>query len=411
MKSIFILIILVCLLFICITNNINHLVIPILLLACLEYVCNNNFIKLLEIHGGKGRNTSKVSLAQEYYRYQQINLIIESLHLELLDNSNKNIKINKRVKYESANITERLLLSYANNAWDNKLKDPILNIKYDYTEYENDIKYQIKKKQYLNNDINLQKHITDIKHIIKNYIYSNPTFIPCYSIDFNNDLAVVKIGTYERKINASRMKLLLQISDEKNVINMLMRYACIISGPQHWEAPIEYFRILYKIGVRFEGFSSPVNSNFLLEEFKDTNICSLFYDTDKHFRSLGSFFSIDFLEYKNPMIVVGPPYYDELILKIAQKIQHTCKRAKSENRCIRFIITHSNSWDYSAGFSIFKQSEFLSFDHVFKKNEHYYNNDKGDKIISRFETRLFVMEYGMDIKPHINDLLNIFPSP
>jgi hypothetical protein len=48
---------------------------------------------------------------------------------------------------------------------------------------------------------------------------------------------------------------------------------------------------------------------------------------------------------------------------------------------------------------------------VFKKNEHYYNNDKGEKITARFETRLFVMECGMDIKPHSEALKGIFPSP
>jgi len=207
------------------------------------------------------------------------------------------------------------------------------------------------------------------------------------------------------------MKLLLRIGGAKNVIIMIMRYACIISGPQQWETPIEYFRILCEIGVRFEGFSSPINSNFLLEEFKNTNICSLFYDTDRHFKSIGSFFNTDFLKYKNPMIVVGPPYYDELILNIARKIQSTCEKAKQKNKKIRFMITHSNSWDYSEGFRIFKTSEFLSFDYVFKKNEHYYNNDNGIKITALFETRLFVMECGMDIAPYTHMLKNIFPHP
>ena len=166
---------------------------------------------------------------------------------------------------------------------------------------------------------------------------------------------------------------------------MFMRYACIFSGPQHWEAPLEYFRVLYKLGVRFEGFSSPINSNFLMEEFKDTNLCTLFYDTDKPFRSLGSFFEADFLKYEDPMIVVGPPYYDELILQIAKKIVTTCEQAEKENKKIRFIVTHSNSWDYSEGFSILKNSEFLTFDHVFKKGEHYYFNDKYMKIPALFE--------------------------
>ena len=353
----------------------------------------------------KGGDESPVDpLVNEYNRYSYVKLVIDKLFNDLL----KNNTMKEKIRYESKNISERLLLACANNSVDNKLKDPVLNLGYNYKNYKDDIKYQIKTKKYLNGKINLNAHVSSVESIVERYGKSRPVRKPDYSITYDGYLCHIQIGEYKRTISKHRMELLLKIGGEKNVINMIMRYACIISGPQHWEAPIEYFRILYDIGVRFEGFSSPVNSNFLLEEFKDTNICSLFYDTDKHFNSIGSFFNVDFLKYEDPMIVVGPPYYDELILKIANKIQDTCVRAKKLNRKIRFVLTHSNSWDYIEGFRILKQSEFLTFDHVFKKNEHYYNNDKGEKITARFETRLFVMECGMDIKPHSEALKGIF---
>jgi hypothetical protein len=377
-----------------------------ILLTCYVYGIEKKAIII-----GGALDLYNTTLANEYNRYNHVTLIIDALYNDLLkDKKDQNYQTEK-IKYESKNISERLLLSYANNSVDNNLNDKILNIGYDYKYYCDDIKYQIKNKKYLNKNINLKKHISNLKSIVEKYSISFIPPVPNYSLKYDKMLCHIQIGTYKRSIKKSRIKLLLKIGGEKNVMNMIMRYACIISGPQHWEAPIEYFRILYKIGVRFEGFSSPINSNFLLEEFKDTNICSLFYDTDKHFKSIGSFFSVDFLKYKNPMIVVGPPYYDELILKIAEKIQTTCKKAEQLNLNIRFIITHSNSWDYSEGFRIFKESKFLTFDHVFKKNEHYYNNDKGKKISAKFETRLFVMENGMNIKSHITLLKEIFPTP
>jgi hypothetical protein len=382
----------------------------IILLTCYVRTWYINSIKTGSLKtGGFVASEHGVSLADEYNRYNHVKMIVDVLFNDLLTSKNQNEK--KKVQYESKNISERLLLMASNRAANNNLKDPVLNVEHDYKQYYDDIKYQISKKKYLNKNINIQQHISKVKSIVNKYAVSSPTSAPNYSLTYDNDLCHIQIGTYKRSVSKRRVQLLLKIGGEKNVINMFMRYASIIPGPQHWEAPIEYFRILYKIGVRFEGFSSPVNSNFLLEEFKDTNICSLFYDTDKHFNSIGSFFSVDFLKYTDPMIVVGPPYDDELILNIANKIQTTCERAKQLNKKIRFILTHSNSWDFSEGFRIFKESEFLTFDHVFRKNEHYYNNDHGMKISARFETRLFVMEHGMDIKPQIELLKKILPPP
>jgi hypothetical protein len=141
----------------------------------------------------------------------------------------------------------------------------------------------------------------------------------------------------------------------------------------------------------------------------------LFPDTDAPWRSIGGFFQTDFLQYWSaelpPIVVVGPPYVDELILNIARHITSHCKRAVDSNRAIRFIITHSNSWDYSAGFKMLKESPFLRMDHVFPRDHHYYMNDQGEKIIARFETRLFVLDAGMQSlsQDDRTKLLKIFP--
>ena len=382
---------------------------------------------------------TRTTISDEYQRYRTI--------MEILDQAIKfissgHINLNDKeydiIKYETKNIIERLLLGWANRATLKCFPDPILNGNEKYKEYKKELIYQRNKHRLFKYQINeIKSHVKNIKKIIKLYISKRKNkdiereIEPRWSITTQGNLSTFTIIdprtekiTYERSIKASRMNLLINLANGSDpegglsakelVVKLLLRYACIISGPSHWEAPIEYFRILYKLGVRFESFSSPINSNFLLPEFTDTHICSLFYDTDKVFHSTGGFFQVDFLNYYSetftPIIVVGPPYYDELIYKIAKKIVKDCTRAKNENKKIRFIVTHSNSWDYSEGFRILKTSEYCRFDHVFKRNEHAYNNDKGEQIKARFETRLFVLDHGIPIDDEYKkELVNIFP--
>jgi hypothetical protein len=379
------------------------------------------------------------SITDEYVRYLTIARIIdEAVRFTSINTPSTQLD---KIKYETKNIVERLLLEWANRATIECSSDPIINGSETYDEYKKDLTYQRENRQFYKFPINqINHHIDQIKKIIGEYIVDKkqPHLMPQWRIeepDERNDLSRFTLFDskdpdkiiYERIIKKSRMDMLLSIGGEDAVVKLLIRYASIISGPNHWEAPIEYFRTLYQLGVRFESFSSPINSNFLLDEFRnqqtdqEIKICSLFYDTDKIFGSIGGFFQVDFLSYSSnqytPIIVVGPPYYDLLILNIAKKIQQQCLCAQKENKSIRFIITHSNSWDYSEGFKILKESEFCKFDHIFKKNEHSYNNDRGEQIVARFETRLFVLDHGIEMdhkyymdRQYKDDLMNLFPK-
>ena len=236
-------------------------------------------------------------------------------------------------------------------------------------------------------------------------------------ISYHNTLARVNIGSYSREIAAPRMKMLVSRANESAVIKMFARYATIISGSQHWEAPLHYFKVLYALGVRFEGFSSPINSQFIREEFSDARICTLFPDVDAPFGSIGGFFQVDFLSYWRPdfvpQIVVGPPYYDELILNIAKRVIDHCDRAVAQKKQIRFIITHSNSWDFSDGFKLLNESKYKRVDHVYPSGDHFYQNDRGEQVVARFSTRMFMLDAGMPAHSaeYEKTLLTMFPKP
>ncbi len=321
-------------------------------------------------------------------------------------------------------MVERLLLTLANRAAVICHTDPILNWPADMDEYAKDVAYQLKETTQDARD----EHIAAMAALIRTFASESKvghapkaSFTVAGSPKRDDALAsgdaVFRIGDYERRISAERMSLLRGQATDEATTKMLLRYATIISGSQHWEAPIEYFRTLYALGCRFEGFSSPVNSQFLRPEFKGARLCTLFPDTDAPWHSIGGFFQTDFLTYSTPdnppIVVVGPPYVDELILNIAIHIIDHCKRARDSSRGIRFIVTHSNSWDYSAGFKLMKESEFLRLDHVFARDAHYYMDDRGQRIVARFETRLFVLDTGMSelTNGEQAQLRALFPRP
>uniref|UniRef100_A0A1I8IX67 PCIF1_WW domain-containing protein n=1 Tax=Macrostomum lignano TaxID=282301 RepID=A0A1I8IX67_9PLAT len=77
---------------------------------------------------------------------------------------------------------------------------------------------------------------------------------------------------------------------------MLLRYETLGTGSLQWGDPVTVHHALYEhMGVRYEGFASPLNSKLLGKP--DVAFCSLFPDTDAPFGSLGDFFAVDFSRY------------------------------------------------------------------------------------------------------------------
>ena len=331
----------------------------------------------------------------------------------------------KKIEYETKNIVERLLLACANRAAVVKSSDPVFMLDKSLVDnFKSDVKY--KYPDLSMNDVGIiADGVGDIVSLFESRDSSKKSEMRV-GISYRNSLARVNIGAYSREIAAARMKMLINratsvardaSAGESTVIKMFARYATIISGSQHWEAPLHYFKVLYALGVRFEGFSSPINSQFIREEFPDARICTLFPDVDAPFGAIGGFFQVDFLSYWRedfvPQIVVGPPYYDELILQIAKRVIDHCDRAVAQKKQIRFIITHSNSWDFSDGFGLLKASAYKRIDHVYPSGEHFYQNDRGEQVVARFSTRMFMLDAGMPkhSAEYEKTLLTMFPKP
>ena len=98
---------------------------------------------------------------------------------------------------------------------------------------------------------------------------------------------------------------------------MVLRYKSIGIGGQQWNMPFANYKYLNnKYDLSVEGFASPINSQ-LIRISPEKKFCSIFYDTDHWFGSLGSFFDLDI---SDKSICVNPPYMELIMVKTVFKI-------------------------------------------------------------------------------------------
>ena len=136
---------------------------------------------------------------------------------------------------------------------------------------------------------------------------------------------------------------------DPNLLYVLMRrYTTFIkmtsSGMQLAVEPELYNVLREKYNVTLEGFGSPINH--FLDKFG-----SIFYDIDKHFGSVGSFFAT---KYITENATVNPPYQEEIIENSFDKIQRSLE--KNPNLIIFWTVP---VWEDAAGLMKANESEFL----------------------------------------------------
>jgi hypothetical protein len=84
-----------------------------------------------------------------------------------------------------------------------------------------------------------------------------------------------------------------------------------------------------------ELFANPMNSHL-------ENFCSLFYDIEKYFGSIGNaFFMENNMEYwkKYNTVICNPPYCEQIMERMSKMIENIIEYCKKENHNILFIIT------------------------------------------------------------------------
>lgn len=302
---------------------------------------------------------------------------------DILTIANK-LASNDKNKYEIRNCIERWLLTLANRDHINILTKKEIGYTLLIQELSSKTRNSLKDTANIVNEIRTKVHKFSIDYTIQGDISK---------LIIGKDF--VKYRDYIRKIDPERISLLLRVSGNNEIALglMVMTYACIIPGPQHWNASKEHYKIYYDHGIRVEGFASPINAQ-LLSIDETTKYCSLFPNVDKPFGSIGNFFDINFGESGYNKVAVGPPYTEELLVRIADKLIKEC-----ENKYpVRFYFTHS-LWSDAPGYIKMKNSKYCIYSEITEKGKHYYVNTNvvpNERIIAQFNTVLLVLSNYQD---------------
>lgn len=209
-----------------------------------------------------------------------------------------------------------------------------------------------KARYILERTIQDQKYINQIMEEANKYVQK----VNKLPVDNSNEkVELIKNDSgYLLKYKDDRIKIpkwlfkKLNCEDPDLLYVLMRRYTTFIkmtsSGMQLAVEPELYDVLRKDYDVTLEGFGSPINH--FLDKFG-----SIFYDIDKHFGSVGSFFAT---EYITENATVNPPYQEEIIENSFDKIQRSLE--KNPNLVIFWTVP---VWEDAAGLMKANESEFL----------------------------------------------------
>ncbi len=343
----------------------------------------------------------------ELYRWRQ---------LKLLKNHIKNIFIKFNiVPYKNnldanvENLMARLLFENFSSGKIISLKDGLFNISYDSKSLYNDLKttFTINKQPIADNicqkiiseiDINnkIDAILSNIKALKKApttdiKIVKNKTF----TIEFNDTnskpvnitIPEVVYTKLKKRYNKKSSKK-LGITCDELITCLLLRYNSLGSDGNQMGIPIQVKDKFKKCGIEFEGFASALNHHYKY-------FCSMFYDIEQYFGSLGPFQNI---EYIRGIYLLNPPYEKNLLDTMVNVIINSLKKS-NEKLCFIFGTPTWSNYKEITFHDKALNSEFYKKHYTFGDYEvPWYNffNDTYTKIPS--STRYILANYYINIK-------------
>lgn len=337
----------------------------------------------------------------DIYKYSKIHPSIEIIRskiiLKLFDRFyNILIKLNKSFKKDkSDDILTRFIWSNIGNI------DPVIPVqeKYNYKQIYIDLKNYKFNPKYVLKKLEFKKVIIFYMKIFDKYYKT-----------INNNVNIIDNGSeliygkYKIKYTQTIMEKFNKFYNNKFSDKLtlffcvLFRYSILDAKNQQLAINIPFkndLKIHY--GINIELFGSSINRFF-------DNFCSLFYDIEQYFGSLGNFFSLDI---KQGLYMCNPPYDEELMLGMSNKI---IKWFDNTNKPLGFVITIP-IWDYETikqinkkcntnytdmgiyeGFELLKKSKYYYKHYKFCKNDFPYYNFIRDININASNTYIIIVK-------------------
>jgi hypothetical protein len=342
------------------------------------------------------------SLLRKYNKYQRSILqnIIENW---LMLNINNNVNVDSKELFSLSKDSENMI----NSAMREK---KIINIP---DKYGDTLFSQI--KSVVSERTKIKKY-SEINAILK--------------ISTEGKLTIFRFNDFKFTLTTKRMLALQKRATDKDILRAALRYETIFSNHRQWCACIEIFQHLVKLGANIEGFASPFNAQIIqLEQSaeaqndeKQSNnkynykFCSLFFDTDNVFGSLGSFFKQEFNS--GEYVIANPPK----ILEMLERTTNFCLDKVAHNNCKFTLLVPK--WEDAIFYKSLDKCSLLEKKEILKSrgdkekdkleikkqnlsNIEYYSEDPftGKIIYPNFQFCLFTItsknfkrEYGKDIQ-------------
>lgn len=317
-------------------------------------------------------------LSGEYKRYKYVAEIL-SLHSG----------------YEWGNIAERFMNTMANIAQDkdSKSKDEVfVQLSMDNPVYVK-LREEIKQKRIPNdNEITHKIH----KIVSKYFADSKTTTISKYGHVGNqfycDDFKATIDPTRQKKLIERLGKIGLAKYWDIFIIIVLLRYESILVRGQNWNIPFKWYNYIYtEYGVRFEGFSSPLNSQLIMAG-NDTVFCSLFVDTDGIFGSQGNLFHFDIKKYvadhaqdgKKISIALNPPYIESIMEKMVDLIDSWYQQVP-----LLRVFTGLPYWKDNSAVHRLENHKHLKFKKVLGTDDYYYENSMNEMVPKIYMTHSY----------------------
>ncbi len=168
-----------------------------------------------------------------------------------------------------------------------------------------------------------------------------------------------------------RLRQLIKLGGVENCLIMLLRYMGLGINGHHCAIPINTYEYLYNtFNIRREGYASPLNSKLL--KWNDTKFCSLFYDTDKYFGSMGPFNWKTVVKYQDKNWTVNPPYIESIMDVMYDNVIKAFNEITNPDFLLMILIP---KWESNIVYSNLATNKSGLVIYIYEplENEHYMN--------------------------------------
>lgn len=228
---------------------------------------------------------------------------------------------------------------------------------------------------------------------VKKYldIILNPTIIKSEKqklyITNRRNVVEFRYGKFSATLPYDRYDVLKTLGSDENIAAVLMRYKGQFQLHRQFAANLELYQRFVDEGANIEGFASPFNCQLLLcqppYQSWQGKFCSLHYDVDKIFGSLGDFFLQDFTK---QTVITFPPAVEIIITKTVEYILEQL----DNHQCCFYVILPP--WKDMEAYQKISTSKWLTHYEVIDNNKYPSENPFTGELHSGKIFELFVLK-------------------